>query len=218
MPFAAKSQNAHPVRSLTGTAPPSTGPKQQHRRGSPYARDAVWTWRVLSGCAPTGRADALRLMPATNEVSSMWRSSRGISAVGQPDGVRHPGQTGAGDDDHQSDQQRGFGPNPAGHHTCHQHRRTHHSHVAGEQQRHLRRRGVQTVDNRLEAGIDQTGSHEGDDIREGDGPNGLGLAPHRVAAPLVLVPRSFRSVTGAAAHRCEARAARGRRRRVPTDL
>ena len=91
----------------------------------------------------------------------------------------HPGQAGAGNDHDEAEQQRAFGTDPARHDDGDQHRDAHHRHLAGEQQRHLRGRCIEVVRDWLENRVDETDPHERDDRREGNGPNGFGLTPHR---------------------------------------
>ena len=56
-----------------------------------------------------------------------------------------------------------------------------HREVAGEQQRHLARRGVEVVGEHGEDGIDEADAHEGDDAGEGDGPHGARLVEEAVS-------------------------------------
>jgi hypothetical protein len=79
------------------------------------------------------------------------------------------------DDEDQADGQCGLGADAAGYPADHQHRDRGHDQIAGEQQRHLARRGVQAAGQCGQDRIDEPDAHERHDTGERHGPDGTRL-------------------------------------------
>ncbi|QIP38781.1 hypothetical protein G9444_1537 [Rhodococcus erythropolis] len=120
--------------------------------------------------AAAGRADDGRQCRCDEECIA--QSPAGTESDDLADGAGSACQRGEHDDDGKAYKKCFLGADAAGHHTGDEHGHAGDEHVAGEQERNLRRCGVELFADRLEDRIDQSDAHEGDDA-------GKGYRPHR---------------------------------------
>jgi hypothetical protein len=112
---------------------------------------------------------------AGRDEQGVAQAPAGAETDNAADRVRRAGERGEHDDEDQADDQCALGADAAGYPTDYQHRDCGHDQIAGEQQRHLTRRGVEAAGQRGQDRIDQPDTHERDDTGERHGPDGTRL-------------------------------------------